>query len=354
MTPSPTRAREPAVPVRFARAALKYATRRGVDAEALLTSSGIAPALLREDGARITSAAFAALLTRAMLAMDDEGLGFYRRPIPVGSWSMMCFAGTNTRLLRTALDRYCRFLCLLDVGLMPALLDVDGRAVLRFRKSDPAWREDRFVSESMLVTVHRFTSWLLQEHVPLAWVSLPHPHPHPRPADVDEYRSLFLGAAMRFEQPCAELAFGQHFLDQPLRQDGQSLRRFLEAPLLALLTTRYRTTSWTTRVKRLLGAAELHDVESMETIAARLHTHPQSLRRRLAEEGTSFKQLVDDVRREAALYHLGQSNVTTEEAAERAGFSETSAFIRAFKRWTGLTPHAYRKSAPARLTGSGR
>ena len=243
MTLSPTRAREPAVPVRFARAALKHATRCGVDAEALLTGSGIAPALLRQDGARITSAAFAGLLTRAMLAMDDEGLGFYRRPIPVGSWSMMCFAGTNTRLLRTALDRYCRFLCLLDVGLMPALLDVDGRAVLRFRKSDPAWREDRFVSESMLVTVHRFTSWLLQEHVPLAWVSLP----HPRPPDVDEYRSLFLGAAMRFEQPCAELAFGQHFLDQPLRQDGQSLRRFLEAPLLALLTTRYRTTSWTTR-----------------------------------------------------------------------------------------------------------
>ena len=350
MTYSPLREREPAVPVRFARAALKHAQLRGVDAAALLTRAGIPPALLHVDSARITSDAFAQLLTQAMLAMDDEGLGFYRRPIPVGSWAMMCFAGTNTRLLRTALDRYCRFVCLLDVGLMPALLDVEGKAVLRFARRDASWLPDRFVSESMLVTVHRFTSWLLQEHVPLAWVALP----HPRPADVEDYRTLFLGSEVRFEKPHAEIAFGQHFLEQPLQQDAQSVRRFLEAPLLALLTTRYRMTSWTTRVKRLLGAMDLHDVESMEAVAARLHTHPQSLRRRLAEEETSFKSLVDDVRRAAALYQLGQANVTTAQAADRAGFSETSAFIRAFKRWTGLTPHAYRKGAPARLTGSDR
>ena len=68
---------------------------------------------------------------------------------------------------------------------------------------------------------------------------------------------------------------------------------------------------------------------------------PQTLRRHLREEGTSFQELKDHLRRDLAIYQLG-SDLPIQRIAERLGFSEPSAFHRAFKKWTGLTPGAYR------------
>ena len=78
-------------------------------------------------------------------------------------------------------------------------------------------------------------------------------------------------------------------------------------------------------------------------VAADLDVHPQTLRRRLTAEGTTFKDIKNQLRRDTALYFLGKKSLSIEEIAHRAGFSESSAFIRAFKGWTGVTPYSYRK-----------
>ena len=77
-------------------------------------------------------------------------------------------------------------------------------------------------------------------------------------------------------------------------------------------------------------------------MARQLNTSPQTLRRRLHEQGTSFQELKDQLRRDLAIYHLGRRELPIQEIAEQLGFSEPSAFHRAFKKWTGLTPGAYR------------
>jgi AraC-like DNA-binding protein len=81
----------------------------------------------------------------------------------------------------------------------------------------------------------------------------------------------------------------------------------------------------------------------LTAVATLFELHPQTLRRRLSAEGTTFKQLKSDIRRDTALHFLSKGAISIEEVAHRAGFSEASAFIRAFKGWTGLTPYAYRK-----------
>ena len=77
-------------------------------------------------------------------------------------------------------------------------------------------------------------------------------------------------------------------------------------------------------------------------MAEQLHVSPQTLRRHLREEDTSFQEIKDHLRRDLAIYHLGRDELTINALAEQLGFSEPSAFHRAFKKWTGLTPGAYR------------
>jgi AraC-like DNA-binding protein len=153
---------------------------------------------------------------------------------------------------------------------------------------------------------------------------------------------MFAGNPVHFEQEHTEMVLNEALLDKPVTQNEQSLSRFLRHPVLAMLTQQYDQSSWTSRVKRLLRK-DLEDMPELEQVAATLDIHPQTLRRRLSREGTSFSELKGQVRQDVALHYLGKQGLSIEDIAHRAGFSESSAFIRAFKGWTGVTPYTYRK-----------
>lgn len=76
-------------------------------------------------------------------------------------------------------------------------------------------------------------------------------------------------------------------------------------------------------------------------IVTRLTVSPQTLRRRLSAEGTSFQQIRDQPRRDMAIMEPASGNTSVEELSQSLGICEPSAFHRAFKRWTGSTPRAY-------------
>jgi AraC-like DNA-binding protein len=81
---------------------------------------------------------------------------------------------------------------------------------------------------------------------------------------------------------------------------------------------------------------------SLEELAKCLHFSARSLKRRLASEGTSYREIVDDLRRQNALLSLADVGTTIEEVGARLGYSDTQSFVRAFRRWTDMTPSAYR------------
>lgn len=319
----------------FVRAVLKHTLEMGIDPQALLHKQRIPPRLLREPLARISVTQFADLQHSVMRAMGDESLGYSPKAMPLGTWDMMCHAVINSHTLGQALQRYCRFYQIMDHGLPIHLAVNDAEARLEMDTSVTA--RGAYFAELSLLNTHRFACWLVQEELPLRAVHFA----NAQSARASDYRLMFLGNAVSFDQQDTGIHLASPLLDKPVMQTPESLRRFLRHPTLVMLTTSYAF-SWTAQVREQLRVDLLHMPE-LTDVASTLGLHPQTLRRRLAAEGGTFKQIKGDIRRDTALYFLGKRSLSVEEVAYRSGFSEASAFIRAFKGWTGLTPYGYRK-----------
>ncbi|MEE4277363.1 MAG: AraC family transcriptional regulator [Halieaceae bacterium] len=335
MTDSTPASGKISVSTHFLGAVLKHTLASGVDPQDLLRRHRIPPRLLQEPQARISVQQFADLQTGAMLAMNDEALGYAEAPLPLGSWDLMCNAVIGSSHLGQALQRYCRFFQLVDRGLAISISVDEEEARLSL---DPAAAlRGSYLAELSLLNTHRFACWLTAEELPLRAVTFT----HARSARAADYRLMFVGNPVHFEAQVNSLSLPVSLLDRPVVQTAESLRRYLRHPMRVMLTTSYAF-SWTARVREQLRR-NLEQLPELTDVAARLDLHPQTLRRRLASEGNTFKQIKSDIRRDTALHFLGKKTLSVEEVAYRSGFSEASAFIRAFKGWTGVTPYAYRK-----------
>lgn len=294
----------------------------------VLAAAGISPALLADDRARVTPAQFTSLIQALWETLDDEFMGFGPRPSKRGTFPTMCLLAVHCPDLESALRRGLAFYSLFDLA--PSMSLVDGRFTLDMEGvSDP----DHFLTESLLVLWHRFSSWLVGRRIPLLSASFAYPAPSHRA----EYHLIF-GCPMEFSAPSTCISFDPRFLHMPVVQDEAALRRFLRNSPAELLSRRDHGADTSGHVRRLLGAG----VSGLEEVAARLGVSAPTLRRRLTAEGTSFREVREQLLRDQAVASLVRGGESVEELALRLGFSEASAFHRAFKRWTGSSPGAYR------------
>ncbi|MFE9410094.1 AraC family transcriptional regulator [Streptomyces sp. NPDC006704] len=330
---------EPTITVHHVRAVLRGAERHGIDTVPLLQASGIPPLLLGDDRARVTPAQFARLFRALYRATGDEFLGLGGAPSRPGTFAMMCHAVLGCRDLGAAVRRGTAFYGLFAHG--PELaLEVSGPDAVFAVLGDLAGRdEDRFLTECLVIIWHRLCSWLVGRRIPLARAAFG----YPAPSHQGEYESLF-GCPVRFGGARTEAVFDARLLTAPLIRDeaalGQMLRR---SPFELLSRHTYGSTVGEQVGRALAGSLRSSPrLPTLEETAAGLAMSPATLRRRLGREGTSFQQLKDAVRRDAAIAGLASGREPIAEIAARLGFSEDTSFHRAFRRWTGTTPGAYR------------
>ncbi|WP_030221998.1 AraC family transcriptional regulator [Streptomyces bikiniensis] len=330
------------------RAALLGAERRGVAAGPLLARAGLPSALLEEPRARVPAEQFGQLVRTLWATLDDELIGFGGAPSKVGTFAMMAHAVVHgSRDLREALRRAQTFYSLFPAGPRFRLVEpVPGEEAPGEEGADEARLEFdvsgyddplHFGAESTVLVAHRFAGWLIRRRIGLRRVEFVHPEPrHAR-----EYDLLF-GAPCVFGAGRTAAVFDRADLGEPVLRDGAALKVFLRrAPVDVLVSADYGSTV-TGRVRHLIGRAlPAGPVPTPEQLAARLSVSPQTLRRRLAAEGTTYQRLRDQVRRDHALAELAGGRVSIERLSRQLGFSEPSAFHRAFRRWTGETPRAY-------------
>jgi AraC-like DNA-binding protein len=323
------------IAIHYVTAALRGALRGGHDVPEVLAAAGISPALLTDERARVTADQYTRLIQALWDVLDDEFMGFGPKASKRGTFPTMCLLAVHCPDLASALRRGLTFYDLFDVR--PEMRLVEDEGMVRFELDMAGFDDpDRFLTESLLVLWHRFSSWLIGRRIPLRGVDFT----YPEPGHGAEYPLIF-GAPLRFGAPVTALYFDARFLRMPVVQDEAALRRYLRHSPAELLSRRDYGADTASRVRRLLGQG----VTALPEVAQRLGVSGPTLRRTLAAEGTSFREVREQLLRDQAVASLVRGGESVEELALRLGFSEASAFHRAFKRWTGSSPGAYRHSA---------
>jgi AraC-like DNA-binding protein len=164
---------------------------------------------------------------------------------------------------------------------------------------------------------------------------------HAAPDYADEYERVF-GCPVLFSQPSNELVFDRRLLDLTQAYRDDALHHLLVSRADQLLADALVDEQLVARVSELLKL-QLHGPDP-EEVAQRLGLTLRSLQRRLQENGESLSRLLDQARHDAACTLLSRPDLAIKDIAERTGFSEPSAFHRAFKRWKGVTPAQFRQA----------
>lgn len=320
----------------FVRSTLAVARKNGLDDRVVLSEARISPELVRVDSARVTAEQATDLMQSVWRLSGDELLGLAPKPVPLGTFEMICLALIHSRDLRSAVTRMLKFMALsTGIGTM-RLREGDGVATIDIRPAAGQITE-AIVVEVLIALVQRFSAWLIGRRIPLLALDLP----FSRPSHDPDYDSVF-GRTPRFDKPWASLAFDARFLEAPVVRDEPDLSEFLKNSPADLLFRRDYGTSVSYKVRKILERAEPNRLEAADDVAGRLAVSTQHMRRLLHHEGTSFRRLREEILRDTAITSLVSGKETVEELSVRLGFSESSAFRRAFTRWTGSSVGAYR------------
>ena len=327
------------VPIQFIRNLLSGIPLAAQQREAYFHRVGIAPELLEESSARVTTDQFASLYRLLAREIDDETPGMFSRPLRGGTLKFLCLSMLESANLIAALYRYTQFFRLVLDDLAFELDNKDKLIRIALIPKTVETANNFFAQEMMLKLVHGIASWLSGRKMPLARVDFT----YSRPAHVSEYVFLYPGPAY-FDQPLTALYFESSQLQTPIRQDKHSLSGFLARAPADWMFVSFAERIVSHRVREYLEK-RLDQTSGIAEVAKALHFSLRTLSRRLGEEGTSFQAIKDELRRDVAIQRLTKTRMPVALIGNQIGFDDPTTFHRAFKKWTGSAPGAYRRRA---------
>jgi AraC-like DNA-binding protein len=164
----------------------------------------------------------------------------------------------------------------------------------------------------------------------------------PKPDYIDRFLPMLGDNVVAFEQPVDRVIFDAAYLELPLVMADATASRIALEQCERELAALGEHAQLAGRVRRFIDEFD-KGVPSLEDVASRLHVSTRTLKRQLAQQGTSFSVILDDIREQKALLLLARKDLSVEQVADRLGYSDVANFTRAFKRWTGQTPSGWRK-----------
>ncbi|MDM0109702.1 AraC family transcriptional regulator [Variovorax sp. J22R24] len=330
------------IPVAMVRGMLAGIEARGESCESYLADVGIPMELLSHPRGRVTAEQYVALFRFLIERRGDECLGFLSRPLKPGSFALMARSALGSRDVRQAILRIARTFALLrdDATLELCCEDDNAGMVLSFDETSVVHHV--FLHELLLRVFWRLVAWLAGGRLPARRFDFA----FDTPAHVGSYSQAF-PAQLEFGQPHTALWFDAHWLEVAVHRDEDALRAFLAEAPANIIMPRRNDEMTSKRVRNHLRHTQ-PNWPDLASAASTLNVSTATLQRRLALEGTSFQALKDELRRDIAIVRLSTSAAPLAQLAHELGFTDSAAFQRAFKGWTGSSPGAYRKGEAVR------
>jgi AraC-like DNA-binding protein len=307
-----------------------------IDASELLKDTGLSLSGLEEPNARISLVLYNQLIARARSLTGEPALGIFmglqRR---VSMYGFLGFAAMSASTLGEVMELAVRFSPTVSTAVKLSLHQEGELTALRIEECcDPG--DCRDVAQLALIIGMTQMGRALtgcdiggEAHLAI-----------PRPEYAERFPELL--ARVRFDQPITQLVFDSKALALPLMAPDRAGLRLAREQCERALRDQGLDGGIIERVRSLIATPQ--GMLSLEEVAVRLRMSARTLKRRLAAQGSSFSELLEEERSQRARLLLGSSQLTLLEITERLGYSTLPNFARAFRRWTGETPAAYRRA----------
>src|SRR5262245_9516376 len=311
----------------------------GYDPMPFLRAQGVNGRCLLDPDATVPMSVCVGLLAEGVRDTGDDNLGLHiAEQAELGSFEVHFYAMVSSPTLGAALERVCRYQRLIHETSQVRLEQSRDRVVLSHRLA-AGLAAPRQPAELLLA------AWVRTGRVATgtSWSPAQVRFAHRAPRDVREHERFF-GAPLLFATGENALVLPASLLDLPCRRTDPSLLSLLDRYAADRLGGQ-RAATFAERARAALAEELEAGSVTAHRVAARLKVSVRTFHRSLGAEGTSYRRVLDQLRIDIAERHLMDDRMSVGEVAFLLGFSELSAFHRAFKRWTGRTPVTFRTEA---------
>jgi AraC-like DNA-binding protein len=310
----------------------------GGDVDRIFGRVGIPPEIIENPIQSLSLGAFCGLFEEAARVTQHDNFGLWFghqfKPRDLGMWGYMAVCSPT---VGSALENLIGHFESHQQGSVMRLREADNLLRLEYQITDGRIlerRQDAELSLGMFFNV-------IRECYGTAWSPEEVHFEHPKPLDWMEHERAF-EAPVYFNQPTNALLFRREALEGRMPNCDLKLMNLLQTCLSALGLSREVSQNLIDRLRNQVRIRLPEGYPSLDSIAQELGQSAAAIQRSLAFEGLSYKDLVENTRRDLAQVYLRQAHMALSEIAFLLGYSELSAFSRAFRRWYGLSPRDYR------------
>lgn len=324
------------VSVSLIHALLKYAESLDVDVTVLFAAAGLSVTDFNSPEARIPAAQFTALWKNLADKIDDPHIGLYfaENSRAQSAGDVLTAVMYNCSTVGDAMQKLARYHDLTTDLVQIKIHSNADHTVYTWESLIHELPNNRHLSEAVICWLFFALKNLSQSAPPIAEIHFR----HPEPSNSSEHQRIF-ECPVKFSQTRNQIIFYNQGLAAPIPLANPRLLQRLEAIVQDQLNELYAADTWAERVAQLVSEMLLNDQKpDVGAVANKLAVSARHLQNKLKDEGATYRELYDQVRKEMAMRYLREPEVSMYDTAFLLGFSDQSAFNHAFKRWTGKSP----------------